>query len=158
MADSAWLWPTRYRRYFSKPSLFFRKHIATSSSVSHSFNLGRNALRKWHVKTINMTFLTCYYKDRCIPVMKVWAHLLWKDLISSMFLNMASLWLLTSGGASGLSACFRWWEVKKSTSLIKCDSVFIRSWISWLETKNNHVLLLCFVYHFGETKGSCSSP
>ena len=44
-ADSALLWPTRYWRYFSKPSLFFRKHMATSSSVSQSFNFGRNALK-----------------------------------------------------------------------------------------------------------------
>lgn len=34
------------------------------------------------------------------------AHLLWKDLMSSMFLKMVSFWLLTSDGASGLSASF----------------------------------------------------
>lgn len=43
-ADSAWFWPTRYSRYFSKPSLLFRKHMATSSSVSQSLNLGKKVL------------------------------------------------------------------------------------------------------------------
>lgn len=73
------------------------------------------------------------------------AHLLWKDMISSTFLNMVSFWLLTSGGASGHSACFRWWEVKKSISLTNSDSAFIRSWISWLGTWNNS-WLWCFLW------------
>lgn len=47
-ADSAGPWPTRYSRYFSNPSLFFRKHMATSSSVSHSFSFEKKTLHDKH--------------------------------------------------------------------------------------------------------------
>lgn len=132
--DCAWLWPTRYWRYFSKPSLFFRKHMATSSSVSQSFNLDRNVLETEQ----GNRFLSCCLVLTKVTAGRSWVHLLWKLLMSSMFLKMVSFWLLTSDGASGLSACFMWWEMKKFISLTKSDSPLISSWISWLENKSQY--------------------
>lgn len=96
---------------------------------------------------------TDYTKKWLKITFKRWAHLLWKDLISSMFLKIASFWLVTSGGASELSACFRWWEVKNSTSLTNSDSPFISSWISWLEAQINS--LLWFFGWFALSRQTC---